>query len=315
MRVKLYGTRGSTPVADADKIRYGGNTTCIRIFSDLIPAGQALGVDAGSGFRNLCRDLLSEGTLTLNLAFSHWHHDHTQGLPMGFIYRDDVRLRVWGPKENERGPEQVFATIMHSPVFPVSWGCVRHRFKCETLDDIGTQVLVIHPTAGFHLVAIHLLERAERDGKQLSLGSVRAFPNECLIVKMYRSSHPQQTISYRFEERTTGKVFVFLTDHENTDGIALGLHKHIRDADLLIMDTQYTREFYDKVATGWGHATPDYAARLMKHGRVKRLGTTHHDPNSSDADVDAIVEQVRTAAGADLADKVFGCCDYMEIAV
>ncbi|MBU2258088.1 MAG: hypothetical protein KJ926_03090, partial [Candidatus Omnitrophica bacterium] len=76
--------------------------------------------------------------------------------------------------------------------------------------------------------------------KQLTFGK-RHFPvNECLIIKMLKAEHPEYTVSYRFEEMPTEKVFVFLTDHENTDGFPAKLLGHIKGADLIIQDCQFS---------------------------------------------------------------------------
>jgi hypothetical protein len=50
MQVVLYGTRGSTPICRSDAVKYGGNTTSLRVKSQCLPQGMALAIDAGSGF-------------------------------------------------------------------------------------------------------------------------------------------------------------------------------------------------------------------------------------------------------------------------
>jgi phosphoribosyl 1,2-cyclic phosphodiesterase len=59
MRLKFYGTRGSIPICDASFQRFGGNTTCLQItFTD---TNRIAIIDAGTGLRNLCRDLRAIG--------------------------------------------------------------------------------------------------------------------------------------------------------------------------------------------------------------------------------------------------------------
>jgi hypothetical protein len=91
------------------------------------------------------------------------------------------------------------------------------------------KVIVVHPEHKPVVISLEELELAESNpvNRQIRMGSKHINVRECLIIKMYWSNHPERTISYRFEERPTGKVFVFLTDHENTDGIPRSLKNHL----------------------------------------------------------------------------------------
>ena len=73
MKVEFHGVRGSLPIPAKNFLEYGGNTTSIEISSKDFQ----LIIDAGSGFRNI---QIREETPTF-LLFSHFHHDHLQGLP------------------------------------------------------------------------------------------------------------------------------------------------------------------------------------------------------------------------------------------
>ena len=57
MKLKFYGTRGSIPVCDAGFQQFGGNTTCLQITD----TNQIAIIDAGTGLRNLGRDLRAIG--------------------------------------------------------------------------------------------------------------------------------------------------------------------------------------------------------------------------------------------------------------
>lgn len=321
MEVKMFGTRGSIAVAGAEFQRYGGNTTCLRVLSGCIPTGQALVVDAGSGYLPLCKELLAEKIMQVDLLFTHYHSDHTVGLPLApHTHIPTASMRAWGPLEHDRGPAEVFAEIMRPPHFPVSFATVRHRFNCRALREIGTQVLVIHPRGGFLLMPVHVFERAERDRKQLSFSGMRYSIGECLVVRMYKTRHPEYTVSYRFEERPSGRVFVFLTDHENTDAFPRDLLTHLQGAHLLIQDAQYSSARYKSGATaGFGHGTPDYCVDTAIAASIVRLGLTHHDPSANDDEVEQRLTEARAHAErrerSDIAHELFTCADYTTLTV
>ena len=50
MKITMYGTRGSSPVADENKRRFGGNTTCVAVDSNCLPSDMVFNIDGGSGF-------------------------------------------------------------------------------------------------------------------------------------------------------------------------------------------------------------------------------------------------------------------------
>ena len=61
MKVKFYGTRGSIPIANKESVKYGGNTTCVRIFDECLPDDMVLAIDSGSGFVPLAKNVIKEG--------------------------------------------------------------------------------------------------------------------------------------------------------------------------------------------------------------------------------------------------------------
>lgn len=316
MKAKFYGTRGSIPISNPESVRYGGNTTCVRVMSDCLPKGMALVIDAGSGFVPLTYDLLREGGIEEVLVlFSHYHHDHTQGLllsPLAFM--KNVKLRLAGPVEGGVGPKEMMEEVMRPPYFPVHFREVSSHITCKGFEFPKTLVGIFHPQGGYKLILIDEYERLVGSGQYLPIGKGKYPASECLVVSMYNSNHPERTISYRFEEKPTGKTFVFLTDHQNEDGTPVSMQRHLKDVDLLVMDSQYSRKMYDERTAGFGHGTPDYCIGIAEKVGAKKLGLTHHDPNSKDADIDAILAEAQAKSNGG-AVEVFACADYLTIEV
>ena len=104
MKVKFYGVRGSLPVCGKEFERYGGNTTCIRIFRELV--NRIAIIDAGTGIRNLGKEIINEGVSQniINILFSHFHWDHTGASVLRLLIirsRESVFL-LWAEKEKLR---------------------------------------------------------------------------------------------------------------------------------------------------------------------------------------------------------------------
>lgn len=318
MRVTTYGTRGSVPVAGDSHTKYGGNTSCLNIESKCLPDDRLLIVDAGTGIVPLGRKALAVGVMEAYLLFTHYHHDHTQGLLLcPPTFKDDFRFRCFGPVEHDIGPAEMLGSIMRSPFHPLQFAEVKHHFTCKQIPYPRAQVLVVHPKGGIRLLEVDELVAAEE--KSPAQVGIRggAFPiDECMVIRMIRTHHPEKAISYRFEERPTGKVFVFLTDHENTAGISQEMRKHVLGADLLIMDCQYPREVYNRLTVGFGHSSPDYCVSVALEGGVTQLGLTHHDPGSDDSAIDKILVEAQGAAEQlGFRGEITALADYQQLKV
>lgn len=315
MQITLYGTRGSLPVSGKTMRRFGGNTTCLRIDSGCLPANHWLVVDAGTGIRPLGLDLLAAGTTAVTLLFTHYHHDHTMGLPFfAPLHSPTVRLDYYGPYELGFGPEELLRTIVQKPLFPVPFEVLQAQQHFYPLVKPVETVLAIHPKGGVEQYALGCFRQYEQRGPaQLPMGEGWYPIAECLIVTMMYSNHPDRTISYRFEERPTGKVFVFLTDHENTFAIEPALARHAGRADLLVMDCQYNGETYPK-RVGYGHSTPEYCLKLARAAGVSRLALTHHDPDAEDVDIKGMLEEaVRLSISEPLKVDIFAAYDGQRV--
>jgi ribonuclease BN (tRNA processing enzyme) len=335
MKVTFAGTRGSVPVSGLEQTEFGGNTTSIEILSECLPENMHLIVDAGSGIVPLSMDIMKrqgdkifkDGGVTVVVAFTHLHHDHTQGLflsPLTFIKQ--VRMHLIGPSEHGIGPCEMMKAMMKPPFFPVPFENVGSHFAFRRLKHPSKDMIIFHPTGGMKILSVEQFEKMERKGGHVPVGRKGGkYPiSECLVIRMYKTHHPEQTISYRFEERPTGKVFVLLTDHENLDGVPVDLRKHVEGADLLVLDAQYDTEKYKTRTAGFGHGTGAYCAGLAHSCGVERLGLTHHDPFSSDEHVKEILTEARgTLIGLSSGQEseslseedIFACSDGLTVEV
>ena len=314
MRITTFGTRGGLPVAGPDKLRFGGNTTCLRVESVCLPEKTALCVDAGTGFLPLAKRALADKISNFIVLQTHYHYDHTQGMLIAPpIYMDTISLEIYGPVENNMGPREVYEKLMSPPLHPVPLGALAHHVGFKRIENPTTSIIVIHPEAGIEIVSMESYRRAESGNKIIQVGKHDVEFNQCLVIKMHYTDHPERTIAYRFEERPTGKVFAFLTDEEVRASTPHSLLKFLEGCDLLIQDAQFNDATYESRAAGWGHGTPSYAVDLGLKAGVKRVGLTHHDPMATDEEVDAVLaEAVRVVAERKAEDRfqIFSCKDY-----
>jgi phosphoribosyl 1,2-cyclic phosphodiesterase len=277
MIIRCFGARGSIPVSGPEYVRYGGDTTCFEIRSaddDIII------IDAGSGIRRLGNNLMAEQRFAYTLFMTHSHWDHILGFPFFKpIYDHRTRITIHGCTEAQGDIKKLLSQAMSTPFFPVPFS------------ELGAEFIYEDDCVMCHRV-----------------GPMEIWP--------IRINHPNGGQGYKCVENN--KSFVFLTDNElgphHPGGCSSEEYREFaQNADLLIHDTEYTPEDYQRTR-GWGHSTYIEALDLAIQARVARFGLFHHNQDRNDAAVDRMVEHCREiVAGQKVSMEVFALTQESQI--
>lgn len=268
LRLQFWGTRGSVPSPGPRTVRYGGNTPCVEVRTS---DGWLIILDAGTGIRELGRSLIARAggsPIAGDIFLTHAHWDHIQGIPFfGPIFERGNHFTIWGSRSLERSVDRVVRDQMSPVVFPVSF------------EELAA--------------TIDFCEIAE--GRQQVHGCE---------VSAFQVKHPGGALGYRFAELNDKRdVLVYISDNELGDGAVYdqrggwreGLVQFVRGAKVLVHDTMYTSEEYER-HRGWGHSTYNDAVELAIEAGVEQLVLFHHKPERSDDEVDRRAEECRDIA-------------------
>ena len=249
--------RGSIATPGAATVRYGGNTSCVEYRC----GDEIVILDAGTGLRKLGQSLLAEfknKPLNLTLLLTHTHWDHIQGLPFfGPIYNPRCRLRILGSEGARKGFVAALTGQMESTYFPVPFDNLPSNIEIEELKDFNFDVGPI-------------------------------------LVRAQRANHPGICVGYRLFS-PDGMVCFFPDTEPRTGGKDREMIDFVRDADALILDSQYDSAEYKK-HIGWGHGCVDDSVALALRANVKKLFLFHHDPDHDDKRIDFFVKHARNLA-------------------
>lgn len=196
----VWGARGAVPMASADFLEYGGNTSCVSVDC----GGELVVLDAGSGIVGLGNRLARQsGPKKLHLFISHLHLDHIIGVT-GFqtLYDPSAEVHLYGERRDGADVLERIGQVLDPPYWPVG------------------------PAAFQAKVTVHDLT----PGQRISLA-------EGLTVDTLRANHPNQSLIYRLEG--AGKRLVYILDCEMGEGMEDRLADFARDCDLLIWDANF----------------------------------------------------------------------------
>ena len=268
----MRGTRGSIPVPGQDTLKYGGNTTCIEITTT---DGERIIIDGGSGIRQLGLEQLDHQPLTISLFLTHTHWDHIQGIPFYtplFIPGNNVNILGAFDPVYQKDLREMLTAQMEYCYFPVRESELKANITYTTL----------------------------KEGEPIIVGSATITP---ILL-----NHP--VLNYGYKIQDNGKTFFFTGDYEPATNIYdleddsfeqyqelvdqqnSFISDFIKNADIVVMDAQYTEAEYE-TKKGWGHGTYDSCIALATKAKVKKLYLTHHDPTRTDDQLDIIIADLQ----------------------
>jgi len=202
--------------------------------------------------------------LRATVLLTHLHYDHVLGLPFFSPMRDPgAVLEVYGPSQTGGTLNDVLASLVQPPFFPISMADFRGELRCRDLED----------SADF------------------AVGSVQ--------IKARTVPHIGHTLGFRIE--ADGRSLAYISDHQapldrrTVDKQVLEL---CEGADLVVHDAQYTDDEFVTMAD-WGHSTEAYAVQVAGEAGARRLSMFHHDPAHSDKQIDRMLSRARRIAAKD----------------
>ena len=259
--VRFWGVRGTLPTPGAKSVRYGGNTSCVTVE---FATGQFFIFDAGSGIKLLSDHLMATRRMpmTARIFISHPHWDHINALPFfAPLYLHGNEFAVCGTRHGDVSMREMISAQMDGVYFPI------------TIKEFAARVYFV-----------------DLGEETFNLGGIR------ITTKLL--NHPGNCLGYRIDYN--GRSICYVTDNElyfpdhphYNRRYEENLGKFVRGADVLITDVTYTDKEYAK-KINWGHSCVSRVVDLAHAGGVKTLYLFHHDPDQSDAAIDAKLETAR----------------------
>lgn len=262
IEITYWGVRGTLPVPGEKSLKYGGNTNCVTI---QFPKNNFFILDAGTGIKKLSDHLMEEGAANFHakILISHPHWDHINALPFFVpLYMPGNEFEIFGASHGHVTMRELISAQMDGVYFPIRI----KEFAARTyFTDLKEEEFMVND----------------------------------IKVKTLLLSHPGTCLGYRLEFKH--RSICYVTDNELYPEGEPGYNQNywrkltefIQETDVLITDTTYTDEEYEKKA-GWGHSSVSQVVKLAHEAQVKELHIIHHDPDQFDEDIDRKLESARS---------------------
>ncbi len=237
---------------------YKGNTSCVQIDDG---SDAVILCDAGSGIRDFAHTIEADAApRTYHIFISHLHWDHIQGFPFFTpAYQPGNRIIFHGFHPDM---EPCLRDQMKAPCFPVPFEAMQATIEFDLRDE----------------------------GAVFELGELR--------VRSIKQKHPGDSWGYRFEKE--GKSIVYSSDCEHGAEAKAADYPFVDfywNADVLILDGQYTLEEAMNEKRDWGHSNHITAVELATRACAKQLVIFHHEPTYTDEVIESIqLESIQFAA-------------------
>ena len=246
MQVNVHGCRGSIPSCSEETVGYGGNTSCYEIRFDNFQ----LIIDTGSGFRTVKLD----PNLEKVILYSHWHHDHIQGLPFNSdIFNSANEIALCSALSTKRPFRHTLQTYFSGGYFPVDIVTVLKNLKFFNVSE--------------------LQQKFKTDFK----------------LDWLELNHPGGSAGYSVHYQD--KKFCYLCDNEYETSQLEALADFCESADLVIWDGMFTNDELTQ-KKGWGHSSIEQAIDFFEAANVSKVLISHHDPSRTDVKLDNLARSL-----------------------
>lgn len=286
MKVILFGNRGSRSIGATQNSpfeKYGGDTTSVGVLCN----DHCIALDTGSGFYKwqytLENILGRKGAHDFTVLYSHFHDDHTAGLPQSFLlFNPANKVRFYGPDGERsgqgRGIREVFRLLAGEPRNPNLFNAYQAQMDFRSLP----------------------LDRQRR----------MTIQDDIKITTLPVDHGGIKALGYRIDHE--GQSFAMISDVHHKLGssgkpmIDGRMVEFLRGCDAFAMDSHFTdKEFMENpnMCQAFGHSTGEHGVRLCHAAGVPLFIAHHHNPAKIDTMLDKQMEDLK-AYGAKLGVKV-----------
>ena len=246
MKLIVHGCRGSIPISTPETNIYGGNTSCYElIFNDF-----QLIFDTGTGFRHVNFDDLKKTII----FYSHWHHDHIQGLAFNSgLFNTEKKIYITSALNDSNESKKIIQSYFSGFYFPIQLTKILTNLKFVELYDLQKKF------------------------------------TEDFKIEFLKLNHPGGSVGYSIENKYK-KITILLDNGYNKEQF-LDLKKFANNSNWIVWDGMFTNDELKNKAF-WGHSTIEQGIEFFHNSGIENMLITHHDPSRTDDQLNVLSKEL-----------------------
>jgi phosphoribosyl 1,2-cyclic phosphodiesterase len=245
MKLLIHGCRGSVPSPSKQTVKYGGNTPCFEIqIGDM-----QLFFDTGTGFRTA--NIMADTSKVL-CFYSHFHHDHIQGLPFNpTLFNNAVDFTFTSGLIDKDSLKHTLKTYFSGGYFPLDIVTFLENLAFANIADVIESL------------------------------------KETVKIDWIELNHPGGSIGYSVQAGQ--HKFVYLLDNEYQPEQRDALAAFCAGADIVAWDGMFT-DAELPAKKGWGHSSMEQALSVKQSANISTMIIAHHNPSRTDEQLDILAD-------------------------
>ena len=246
MKLAVHGCRGSIPISTPETNIYGGNTSCYElIFNDF-----QLIFDTGTGFRHVNFDDLKKTII----FYSHWHHDHIQGLAFNSgLFNTEKKIYITSALNDSNESKKIIQSYFSGFYFPIQLTKILTNLKFVELYDLQKKF------------------------------------TEDFKIEFLKLNHPGGSVGYSIKNQY--KKITILLDNGYDKEQFFDLNKFASKSDYIVWDGMFTDEELRNKAF-WGHSSIEQGIEFFHNSEIENMLITHHDPSRTDDQLNVLSKEL-----------------------
>ena len=246
MKLAVHGCRGSIPISTPETNIYGGNTSCYElIFNDF-----QLIFDTGTGFRHVNFDDLKKTII----FYSHWHHDHIQGLAFNSgLFNTEKKIYITSALNDSNESKKIIQSYFSGFYFPIQLTKILTNLKFVELYDLQKNFA------------------------------------EDFKIEFLKLNHPGGSVGYSIKNKNK-KITILLDNGYNKEQF-LDLKKFANNSNWIVWDGMFTNDELKNKAF-WGHSTIEQGIEFFHNSGIENMLITHHDPSRTDDQLNVLSKEL-----------------------
>ena len=246
MKLAVHGCRGSIPISTPETNIYGGNTSCYElIFNDF-----QLIFDTGTGFRHVNFDDLKKTII----FYSHWHHDHIQGLAFNSgLFNTEKKIYITSALNDSNESKKIIQSYFSGFYFPIQLTKILTNLKFVELYDLQKNFA------------------------------------EDFKIEFLKLNHPGGSVGYSIKNKNK-KITILLDNGYNKEQF-LDLKKFANNSNWIVWDGMFTNDEL-KNKSFWGHSTIEQGIEFFHNSGIENMLITHHDPSRTDDQLNVLSKEL-----------------------